>query len=143
APSIFGVTGYRVSQYQVFFGYPEGGSPAVGSVTQNGSPIATDQAVTLNNLSNVSFVGAAVQGVDKIWLKAYNGSWTNWVEADLTDPGITPINQAVAENQTVSLTSIFSGSSGDTQYQVWFSYPQGNSPALGTVTNGGTPIAQD
>jgi hypothetical protein len=146
--NIFSVSGSNVSQYQIFFGYPEGGAPALGTVTLNSSPIALDQAVQLSSLTNLTYVGSAVQGTDKIWLRAYDGTWTGWVEADITDPGIappavTPVNQAVANNQAVALTSIFSVSGGVTQYQIWFGYPEGGAPALGTLTQGGAPIPQD
>jgi hypothetical protein len=75
--------------------------------------------------------------------------------ASITDPGTVgaagvdaPVvkakNRSVAANQQVALSSLFSVSgSGITQYKVWFSYPEGGSPAVGTLTNNGTPIAPD
>jgi hypothetical protein len=95
-----------------------------------------------------------MHGTDEIWLRAYNGAWSNntngsWTLADITDPGLAPpvvtaTNQTVAYGQSVALTNIFSVSgSGITQYQLWFSLPEGGAPALGTVTNNGTPVAPD
>ena len=85
--SVFSVPGNAVS-YIVFFGYPEGGAPALGSVTFLGNPIIQDQSVQIANLADLAYTGAAVRGTDKIWLKAYNGTWSNWAEADITDPGV-------------------------------------------------------
>src|SRR5262249_7057724 len=88
-------------------------------------------------------------GTDKMWLRAYNGAWSNSSPASITDPGapapvVTANNQTVATGQSVALSSLFSVSgSGITQYQVWFSFPEGSAPALGAVTNNGTPIALD
>ncbi|HEY6328702.1 MAG TPA: hypothetical protein VI756_05150 [Blastocatellia bacterium] len=147
--SLFSVSGSGVTQYQIWFSYPEGGSPALGTLTNNSTPIAQDQWVTLTSLSGLTYTGSSTHGTDKMWLKAFNGSWSNWSEADISDPGTGAIsiagsNQTVAYNQTVSLTNIFSVSGiGITQYQLWFGYPEGGSPALGTVSNNGTPIAQD
>jgi membrane-bound inhibitor of C-type lysozyme len=145
--NIFSVSGNNITQYQVWFSDPQLGAPALGTVTNNGTPIALDQAVTLTTLSGLEYTGSASAGTDEIWLKAFNGVWTNWVLADITDPGIPPAvvtatNQTVADNQSVALTNIFSVSgSSITQYQVWFSDPQLGAPALGTVTDNGTPIA--
>jgi hypothetical protein len=136
----------------VWFSYPEGGAPALGTVTySNGTPIPLDQAVTLGSLTGLTYTGSATHGTDEIWLKAFNDSWDpTWVRADITDPGITApvvtaINQSVTYNQSIALTSIFSlAGSGITQYQIWFSWPQGGAPALGTVTySNGTPIPLD
>src|SRR5262249_13874090 len=101
--SIFSVSGSGISAYQIYFGYPEGGAPALGSLTVNGAAIAQDQAVSLSSLANLVYTGTAASGIDKIWLKAFNGIWTDWIEADITDPGapppvVTPINQTVANN---------------------------------------------
>jgi phosphohistidine swiveling domain-containing protein len=147
--NIFSVSGSGITQYQVYFSYPEGGAPALGTVTNNGSPIARDAAVTLTSLSGLVYTGSVTPGVDKIWLKAFDGVWSNWTEADLTDQGLAPAvvtgtNQSVSYNQSVSFSNIFSVSgSGITQYQVYFSYPEGGAPALGIVMNNGSPIAQD
>jgi hypothetical protein len=148
--SIFSVGGTGITQYQLWFSYPQGGAPALGTVTNNGAAIPLDQAVTLTSLTGLAYTGGATHGTDEIWLKAFNGIWdATWVRADITDLGIAPpvvtaINQTVAYNQSVPLSSIFSVTgSGITQYQVWFSYPQGGAPALGTVTNNGAAIPLD
>ena len=147
--NIFSVSGSGVTRYQVWFSWPEQGFPADGTVTNNGTPIALDQPVTVNSLSGLQFTGAATPGTDEMWLRAFNGTWGQWALATLTDPGIAPpvvtaTNQSVAANQSVPIGNIFSVSgSGVTRYQVWFSWPEQGFPADGTVTNNGTPIALD
>ena len=147
--NIFSVSGNGITQYKVWFSHPEGGNPALGTVTNNGTPIALDQPVTVTSLSGLSYTGSATPGTDIVFLQAYDGVWSGWMPALLTDQGVTPAvitpnNQTVADNQSVALSNIFSVSgNGITQYKVWFSHPEGGNPALGTVTNNGTPIALD
>ena len=148
--SIYSVSGSDITEYQVWFSWPEGGDPADGTVTNNGTPIAKDQWVTFSSLSGLAFVGSTTAGTDHIWLRAYNGSWNNpSTEAIITDHGLAPpvvtaTNKTVAAGQSVPLSSIYSISGSDiTEYQVWFSWPEGGDPADGTVTNNGTPIAKD
>jgi V8-like Glu-specific endopeptidase len=152
--SLFNISGSGITQYKVWFGYPEGGAPALGTLTNGGTSIALDQTVTLSSLNGWVYTGPSTSGTDKIWLEAYNGSWSNngnWVETDITDPGnvvaapvVTSKNQSVAAGVQVALSSLFNiTGSGITQYKVWFSYPEGGAPALGTLTNGSTSIALD
>ena len=146
---MFSVSGNGITQYQIWFSDPGLGAPALGTVTDSGTPIALDQSVTVTTLSGLDYTGSASAGTDQIWLKAYDGVWTNWVQADISDQGIAPAvviasNKTVAYNQPVPLTDIFSVSgTGITQYQIWFSDPGLGAPALGTVTDSGTPIALD
>jgi hypothetical protein len=105
--NIFSVSGSGITQYQVYFSYPEGGAPALGTVTNNGSPIAKDQAVTLASLGGLAYLGSATPGVDKIWVKAFNGTWTGWTEADLTDQGNLP--HTIGAGETMELTGAYSG----------------------------------
>ena len=137
-----------ITQYQVWFGHPAGGNPALGTVTDNGNPIAINQAVPVTSLSGLTYTGSATPGTDVLFVQAFDGVWSGWMPAFLTDPGITPAvitpnNQTVADNQSVALSNIFSLSSSSpiTQYQVWFGHPAGGNPALGTVTDNGNPIA--
>ena len=146
--SIFSVSGSGITEYQVWFSHPEGGNPALGTVTNNGIPIALDQPVTVASLNGLSYIGSSTPGTDILFLRAYDGVWSDWNWAGLTDQGltapvITPNNQPVANSQSVALSNIFSLSSSSpvTQYQVWFSHPAGGNPALGTVTDNGNPIA--
>ena len=67
--SIFSVSGSGITEYQVWFSWPEGGDPAFGSVTDNGTPIALDQWVTVSSLSGLDFIGSATPGTDDIWLQ--------------------------------------------------------------------------
>jgi hypothetical protein len=151
---LFNITGSGITQYKVWFGYPEGGAPALGTLTNGGTSIALDQTVTLSSLNGWVYTGPTAAGTDKIWLQAYNGAWSNsgnWVETDITDSGsvvttpvVTSKNQSVASGVQVALSSLFNiAGSGITQYKVWFSYPEGGAPAIGTLTNGSTSIALD
>ena len=105
--------------------------------------------MTLSSLSGLDYIGSATAGTDRILLRAYDGTWSNWAVATITDPGIAPptvaaTNQTVASNQSIPLTNVFSASgNGITQYQIWFSWAEGGFPALGTITNNGTAIALD
>jgi hypothetical protein len=134
--NIFTVTGSGISQYQVWFSWPEQGAPALGTVTNNGTSIALDTWVTLASLNGVVYTGSATSGTDEIWLRAYNGTWSSGPEANLTDPGntlpppvVTANNQTVAYNQPVALSNNFTVSgSWIAQYQLWFSWPQRSEP---------------
>jgi hypothetical protein len=85
--SIFSV-GAGAAQYEVWFSWPEKGMPALGVVSNNGTPIPLDQAVTVSSLSGLAYTGSASQGTDHIWLKAFNGSWNgSWVRASIVDSG--------------------------------------------------------
>jgi hypothetical protein len=147
--NLFSVSSSGITEYQVWFGDPEDGSPALGSVTNNGAPIPQDQWVTLSSLSGLEYTGSVTAGTDKIWVRAYNGVWSGVAEADITDPGVTPAvvtahNRAVTDGKHVALKNLFSVSgSGITEYQVWFGDPEDGWPALGTVTHNGNPIAHD
>jgi hypothetical protein len=144
--AIFNVSGSGITQYQVWFSDPQLGAPAFGSVTDSGGkPILLNQAVTLTSLSGVNYIGSGTPGTDKVWLKAYDGNWSNWVLSTITDPGVAPptVNAnspTVTYNQSVPLSNTFTVGGGVTQYQVWFSDPALGAPALGTVTNNNQPI---
>ncbi len=118
-------------------------------MTDNGTPIALDQWVTVSSLSGLDFIGSATPGTDDIWLRAYNGSWSPVAQATITDEGlpapvVTSTNQTVADAQSIPITDLFAVSgSGITEYQVWFSWPEGGDPSFGSVTDNGTPIALD
>jgi large repetitive protein len=147
--NLVSVTGNPITEYRVWFGSPQAGAPALGTLTNNGTPIAVNQSVKLSSLSGLTYTGAATAGTDKIWVQAYNGSWSSASELDIADlgvlaPVVTANNQAVAANQSVALTNLVSATgSGITEYRVWFSSPQVGAPALGTLTNNGTPIAMN
>src|SRR5205085_1953883 len=80
--SVFSISGSGITDYQVWFSWPEGRDPADGTVTNNGTPIAKDQWVDLgSSLSGVNFVGVATPGTDHLWLKAFNGQWSNQGQA--------------------------------------------------------------
>ena len=87
--SIFSVSGSGITEYQVWFSHPEGGNPALGTVTDNGNPIAVDQAVTVASLSGLNYIGSSTPGTDILFLQAYDGVWSGWTWAGLTDQGIT------------------------------------------------------
>src|SRR5262249_28055352 len=135
-------------KYDVWFAVPS--SPALGTVTLNGTAIATNQAVTVGDLSGLSYVGSTIAGTDKLWVRAYNGTQVSgWVLATLTDPGVTPptvsaTNATVTHGQSVALTSLFSASAsaGETisQFKVQLLGSSGAAP-VGTLTQNGTAVA--
>jgi hypothetical protein len=83
--NIFSVGGTGITQCQVRFSHPEGGNPALGTVTNNGTPIAGDQPVTLTSVNGLSYTGSATPGTDIAFLRAYGGVWSGWNWAGLTD----------------------------------------------------------
>ncbi len=139
-----------VTQYQVWFSDAPAGDPPFGEVTNNGTPIALDQWVTVSSLSGLDYIGSATPGTDYLWLKAYNGQWSATFQSIIADQGIaaptvTSSNPTVTNGQSVPLGNIFTVSSSQpvTQYQVWFSDAPAGDPPFGEVTNNGTPIALD
>ena len=96
-------------------------------MTENGTPIALNQTVTVSSLSGLEYTGSATAGTDETWLRVFDGTWSGWVQANITDPGaVTATNQTVAYDQSIPITDLFSisNSSGITEYQIWFSDPQ-------------------
>jgi hypothetical protein len=72
----------------LFLSDPSHGSPALGTIALNGTPIAVNQVVTLSSLSGMTYMGGTGHGIDKIWLQAFNGSGaSNLAGADISDPG--------------------------------------------------------
>ena len=105
-PTVFTVTGSGVSQYEIIFDYS--GSTADGSLTNNGVPIAVGTPTALSSLSGLQYTGGPLAGTDLVWLDAYNGQWSGWTQAKLTDLGVAPpvvtsTNQSVTYNQQISL----------------------------------------
>ena len=142
---LFSVSGDGITKYQVWFSSPEEGAPALGTVTDNGTPIALDQVVTVSSLSGLEYKGSATTGTDEMWLRAFDGTWSGWGQANVTDPGaVSATNQTVGFDQSIPITDLFSVNGGGiAKYQIWFSSPEGGAPALGIVTDNGTPIALD
>ena len=102
---IFSLTG-SFSEYQIWFSWPQEGAPALGTVTDSGTPIALDQTVTVTSLNGLEYTGSANAGIDELWLRVFNdGSWTGWVQADINDPGsVAAANQTVAYGQSIPFT---------------------------------------
>jgi autotransporter passenger strand-loop-strand repeat protein len=134
---IFAITGPTPSQYQVWLD-----GPADGAVTDGGGAIATNTAVTETSLSGVNFVGGLAAGQDQLWLRAFDGRWSNWVLATPTDLGaVIDASQSLGYQQSMPLSSLFSVSGpAPTSYDVWLDL---GPSADGTVTANGTPIAPD
>jgi hypothetical protein len=112
---IFSVSGSDITEYQIWFSYPEQGAPALGTVTDNGATIALDRPVTITSLSGLEYTGSATAGTDEIWLQAYNGSiWTGWAQANITDPGASLIEAGatVELNGPNSSSITFDGPTG-------------------------------
>src|SRR5438105_3982431 len=75
---LFSVSGSAISQYKVWFSWAAGGAPALGTLTDsNGSPVMLGQPVTLTSLSGLVYTGSTTPGTDRIWLQAFNGTWSN------------------------------------------------------------------
>jgi hypothetical protein len=113
--NIYSVSGSGITEYEIWFSWPEGGDPAYGSVTDNGTPIADDQWVTVSSLSGLDFVGSATPGTDDIWLKAYNGQWSSSVQATITDSGMSgasALSSNVEDGTLVSDPLLTSGNAG-------------------------------
>src|SRR5260221_12637331 len=55
--------GDAITQYQLYFGI--GSNPPLGVVTLNGTPIATQQAVTVSSLNGLVYTGSATPGTDR------------------------------------------------------------------------------
>ncbi len=106
-----------------------------------------------SSLTGLVYTGSSMAGIgtDQVWVRANDGTqWSAWTLQNITTGTPTPVvtvsNATVLKGQTESLASVFTASDADpadaiTQYQVWFSDPTSNHPALGTVTLNGTPIA--
>ena len=92
------MTGSGVSQYEIIFDYS--GSTADGSLTNNGVPIAVGTPTALSSLSGLQYTGGPLAGTDLVWLDAYNGQWSGWTQAKLTDLGVgqPPIATASGNN---------------------------------------------
>ena len=145
--SLFSASGSGITQYRVWYGWPEGGSPALGSVTNNGSAIAQDQWVNVSSLGGLQYTGGATAGTDNLG-RSLQRPMERRGDSQHHRPG-RAAGGARDEHDgeqwpTGGAQSFFSASgNGITQYRVWFGWPEGGSPALGTVTNNGTAIAQD
>jgi hypothetical protein len=123
--SLFSVSGSGITEYQVWFSWAQAGLPPLGTVTNNGKPIATDQWVTVSSLSSLAYIGPAKAGKDEIWLQAYNGAWSN-------DPGvvITDTGSSAQHSQVASITQMHQ------LIQAMSSFSAGHAPLLPT-----TPIS--
>jgi hypothetical protein len=108
--SIFSISGADITQYKLWFSWAGGGAPALGTLTNNGTAVPLNQPVTFTGLSALVYTGPATAGTDKIWLQAYNGSWSNngdWTEADILDQGTQPVGQEfrIADTQLLRAVS--------------------------------------
>jgi hypothetical protein len=102
---IFSVSGSGITEYQIYFGAPGQHLPALGTVTYNGTPIATDQPVTVTSLSGLEYTGPAISGTDVFNLQAYNGVWSGWVQAEVTDQGAQASSSTITSAQTETMTA--------------------------------------
>jgi probable HAF family extracellular repeat protein len=139
--SLYSISGSGITQYQVWLAE----SQSFGTVTDSNGALPLEHAVTETSLNGISYTGGATAGTDYIWVRAYNGTWSNWVQTTFNDLGANPppavmgSQPVVAAGQQVALTSLYSISgSGITQYQVWLAETQ----SFGSVTdsNGNLPL---
>jgi hypothetical protein len=126
--------GDPIVQYDLWNAGTGGGYFVVNGVVQ-----ATQQTFVVTALQLAQTMYVAGSGSDVLHIQAYDGiqfgPWQAMTIASsapstpITPSGpvsVVPNNQTVGYNQTVALTSIFSVSGGGiTQYQVWFSHPEG------------------
>src|SRR5260221_11771192 len=82
--------GDPVTQYQLYFGI--GTNPALGVVTLNGTPIATQQAVTVSSLSGLVYTAPATAGGDALLMRrAFGRRWcSRWGRRITTQRGRGP-----------------------------------------------------
>jgi hypothetical protein len=99
------------------------------------------------------FAAAFVSRIDSQWVAANvqnnlkGNAFGDWSALAISQdaPIVTANSLTVAAGESVSLSSIFSiNGSGITQYRVWFSWPDGGAPALGTLLyRDGTAVPLD
>ncbi len=115
-----------------------GAAALILSADPNLTPAAVEQRMEETALptANAAVSGAGLVQIDP----AVADALAELVPA----PVVSATNQTVADNQSVPLSSIFSVSgSGITEYQVWFSWPEGGDPAFGSVTDNGAQSVGD
>ena len=134
--SIFSVSGSGITEYRIWFSYPQGGDPADGTVTNNGTPIAADQWDTVSSLSGLAFVGAVTPGSDHIWLQAYNGVWSNSSQVTITDPGLAVITPNNPQYSTTGPWSAWAGTWGASSLTYGVDYTQSINLNNATFPNG-------
>lgn len=99
--TLFTVTGTDITQYRVWYSWPEGGAPALGAVKNNGVAIPTDRWVSFSSLDGLTYTGSASSGTDSMWLIADNGTLSNQVRAYVT---LTTATTADAMFNQIQLT---------------------------------------
>jgi len=80
-------------------------------VTDGNGAIATNTAVNETSLGTVNYIGGGAPGQDELWLRAFDGQWSNWALATLTDPSVTPatVTPTQAAQTVPAGTSIAAG----------------------------------
>jgi len=81
---LFSVSSSGITQYKIWYSWPEKGAPAHGIVTNNGVPIPTDQWVSFSSLDGLKYTGTDFSGTDSIWLIANNGQSSNQARSYVT-----------------------------------------------------------
>jgi autotransporter passenger strand-loop-strand repeat protein len=86
--SIFTFGGGAATSYNVYLASPNDGTVTGGNNTVVPGSVTAESAA---GFSGMNFVGAGIPGSDQLWLQAVNGAGPSaWVEAVLTEPGVTP-----------------------------------------------------
>src|SRR5260221_6835643 len=106
--------GDAITQYQLWFGI--GSNPPLGVVTLNGTPIATQQAVTVSSLSGLVYTAPVTAGTDVVQMRGYDGTqWSSWVQQTITDPRnpatvltLSYATPTIAKGPTEKLASVVS-----------------------------------
>jgi hypothetical protein len=66
-----------------------------------------NQLLQVSDLSGLSYIGSAAHGTDKILVRAFNGAWSSWTEADITDQGNSA--HVIGAGATMELAGSYSG----------------------------------
>src|SRR6185437_5067333 len=132
--SLFTVTdpaGHPISQYEVYLADASTGGQPEGSLSQNGSAVATAQNVTLSSLNGLTYTGGSASGTDNLWMRASDGTqWSNWALVQMQDAGNSPptltasvASETLQANQAVTVSQLISASDTDgdsiSQYEVY------------------------
>ena len=68
------------------------------------------------SLNNIDYIGSGSADTDKIWLKAYDGIWTNWVGANITNSAANaslPANANVSTDDLATSRKLNNGYAGN------------------------------
>src|SRR6185312_5809157 len=154
--SLFTVTdpaGHPISQYEVYLADASTGGQPEGSLSQNGSAVATAQNVTLSSLNGLTYTGGSASGTDNLWMRASDGTqWSNWALVQMQDAGNSPptlttsvASETLQANQALTVSQLFSASDTDgdsiSQYEVYLADASTGGQPEGSLSQNGSAVA--